>query len=468
MEEREVNLRDLIFEILLHWRGILLWMLIGGALLGISSWATSYKARTKRMENATAQQLESQMTQSELSAVQQALLNEYSCEKWQAYMENSALMNLDASAVYQADLVYTIKAPGIPTNPVAVYLNLLASNNMRQFVADQTQALTVSDIQELIHVSDPGGAAQTMENCSFSITALGETKKACVKISKAVQKYMNDLHKQLTDTFGSHEMLLLQNNITSASSASLLQEQIDMRGKIAHLNSETASLMEHFSEPQTRYYQLQTKKEGASQSLPQKSAAEPGAFHAFIRAFAWGLLFGAIIYVFIIFFLYITNNKLRYSDGCALLCHVPVLGRIPAKPKAKKPFDAIDHWLRCQWDKGRYGISPNQALRLSAVAVQAAARQKGLACLYGISCSPLSDALVKIDSALCSCLKDAQIDFQTAHNILYDADSLQLLCGIRAAVLIEKAGCVQYEELQRELELLQRQKIELLGLIFAE
>ena len=34
MDEREVNLRDLLFEILLHWRSIIVWMLIGGVLSG--------------------------------------------------------------------------------------------------------------------------------------------------------------------------------------------------------------------------------------------------------------------------------------------------------------------------------------------------------------------------------------------------------------------------------------------------
>ena len=37
MKEREISLADLVIEILLHWRGIVLLMVIGGAFLGAFS-----------------------------------------------------------------------------------------------------------------------------------------------------------------------------------------------------------------------------------------------------------------------------------------------------------------------------------------------------------------------------------------------------------------------------------------------
>lgn len=44
MEEREIDLTDLLLTILLHWRGLIILMLIGGVLMGAFSYIKSDKA----------------------------------------------------------------------------------------------------------------------------------------------------------------------------------------------------------------------------------------------------------------------------------------------------------------------------------------------------------------------------------------------------------------------------------------
>ena len=79
MDEREVNLRDLVFEILLHWRSLIFWMLIGGVLLGSCSYIRLQYSDSAQAEKLSLADLESRLSQSELAAVEQVLLNEYSC-----------------------------------------------------------------------------------------------------------------------------------------------------------------------------------------------------------------------------------------------------------------------------------------------------------------------------------------------------------------------------------------------------
>ncbi len=52
---------------------------------------------------------------------------------------------------------------------------------------------------------------------------------------------------------------------------------------------------------------------------------------------------------------------------------------------------------------------------------------------------------------------------------MYDPDSMHLLNGaVHRAVMIEKARCIQYKEIRRELELLRRQEIDVLGMVVVE
>ena len=472
MNEKEINFHDLFFQIMLHWRSMILFILIGGI---VSSASTNMHLRLSsadtqdgRSEKAIRSELKKSMTQTELSAVEQALLNGYSCQKWQAYIESSALMALDPSQVYQADLVYAVKAAKDSADPTAIYLDLLATNDMHKFVAKKTDPITLADAHELIHVLDPNPFTQKQENSSFRITIIAGTKKICTTMSTAVQEYIKTLHKLTKNTYGPHDTILLQDNMAKIVSTSLLQEQIDMRSKITRLNTETADLMKDFSEIQTQYYQLCTPNIDNVSSNTSKKETAPAAPSTYLRSSVWGVLFAMILYISILFFVYITNKRLQYTDDPADLYQIPALGHIPADHRHRNFLDHIDHWLRVQRDKGRCLISAKQAIPLSAAAIHVTAHKKGFRHIDGISCRPISKNTAKIEDEIRYILNKYDIGFQTTDNILYNADSLEQLCTMQAAVLIEKAGSVYYKELQQVLRALQQQDVCVIGMIIIE
>lgn len=59
MKEREISLVDLLVEILLRWRVIVVFMLIGGILLGAFGFVRS--VRSSRAQSAKAEELKSEL-----------------------------------------------------------------------------------------------------------------------------------------------------------------------------------------------------------------------------------------------------------------------------------------------------------------------------------------------------------------------------------------------------------------------
>ena len=96
------------------------------------------------------------------------------------------------------------------------------------------------------------------------------------------------------------------------------------------------------------------------------------------------------------------------------------------------------------------------------------AHKKGFRHIDGISCRPISKNTAKIEDEIRYILNKYDIGFQTTDNILYNADSLEQLCTMQAAVLIEKAGSVYYKELQQVLRALQQQDVCVIGMIIIE
>lgn len=519
MGERIINIRDLIVEILLHWRGIVLWMFVGGIISAMFSYAhfrqSSEAALNEQLEKASVLDLQSGMTQKELSEVRQVLLNEASIEKWNSYIENSVLMSLDSSQVYQEDLIYTILADGIQLDLTGVYVNLLTTNEMYQFAADRTDGFSASDIQELINVVHTGTAANQRTN-SFHITILAGTEETCAAISEAMKSYIEEVRLSLETIYGAHNIALLQEHLAETRSMSLLQKQMDVHNKVAALQTETAMLRDVFSEKQKRYYHLRISEAGSESrnsgkvgdegGIPYKTDAEGGNLresHAEhgklsktdaedrnraeeagsvavsgslidmsvgiptgLKNAAWGMFFAVLIYTLAVFFRYILDDRLRYTDNCTAIYRIPSLGHIPAKRTANsnKPFRQIDRKLYLLRDKRRYTSSAEEAVRLSVASIAMAAQRKGICDVCGVCGSMCGELPEQIGTGL----KADNIKFQCVKNILYSADSLNLLSSVRAAVLIEKAGVVSYGEIQQELEILRRQGIDILGIIIAE
>lgn len=473
MGERIINIRDLVLEILLHWRGIVLWMFVGGIIAGIFSHAgfrqPSETARKEQLEKAGIFDLQSEMTQKELLEVQQVLLNENSIEKWNSYIEDSALMSLDSSQVYQEDLIYAVIVDGIQPDLTGLYVNLLTTNEMYQFVADRTDGLSASDIQELVNVIHTGTASNQKTN-SFNITISSGTEEICTTMSKAVKSYIEEVHLSLENVYGAHNIALLQEHLAEIRSMPLLQKQMDMHNKIAALQTETAMLKDVFSEKQRQYYKLQISKAGteggnrAEEVGSTDVAGMPVGLPAGMKNAVWGMFFAVLIYALIIFFRYILDDRLRYTDNCTAIYHIPALGHIPADWTANKPFKQIDRMLYLLRDKRRYTSSAEEALRLSVASIAMASQRKGICDVYGVGGSMCSGLLEEIGTGL----KAEHIKFQSVKNILYSADSLNLLNGVRTVVLVEKASAVSYSEIQQELEILRRQEIDILGMIIVE
>ena len=122
MKEREIDLLDMIADILSHWRGLLIAIVLGAVLLGAFSYTRSYRnmqnMQSQEAENASEDemaieeklaQLSENLDGSQLAAVLTTVddAKEYALKK--QYVQDSIYMQLDPMNVAQEELVYNIQ-----------------------------------------------------------------------------------------------------------------------------------------------------------------------------------------------------------------------------------------------------------------------------------------------------------------------------------------------------------------------
>ena len=112
-------------------------------------------------------------------------------------------------------------------------------------------------------------------------------------------------------------------------------------------------------------------------------------------------------------------------------------------------------------------FTTEEAITLASTAVKMAAKNRTLKEVYLLGCNVTGDTLQKCEQ-ISKNLYEESICVQILSNVLYDAEAMEKLENAKGIVLVETAGSTMYEEVVKELQLMSRQNICVLGGILVE
>lgn len=509
MKEREVSLGDLIIEILLHWRVIVIAMVVGGMLLGAFSFYSSSKTariqREKReqqeqlmaeqkeqeakmseeelvkRQHANKQELEAKLTEMQIANVNMAIMYEQFRDEKMLYQKKSILMQIDPFNAPRAELTFLVKADDMEKtyNIQKIYEDLLTSTELFDYIKDECGIENA--VNELISL-ERTSYGQMQGNDTVRILVLHSDESTCQLMADMIVKYVQQQQKLLEEKVGAHQIELIGQSIATILNTDILTQQRNCEADIAAQNNSAVKLKSAFTDEEWYYYNYLVA--GKASANPDKEALEeseaedtesdkitdtiivttPGVS---IKYVVLGMILFAFGYVFVIFLMYILNNKLRATDNLQDIYNIPQLGTITGDEKKKKFLGIIDEWiLKLRYCNARR-FAPGEAANLAAVATKMAVKKQGVNKICLIGCNLAGEAL-----NVCELVKERLTaegaSVQILSNVLYDAEVMEELVDAQGAVLVETAGSTMYDEIVKELELLNRQNITVLGGIVVE
>ena len=491
MQTREIDLFDMIADILSHWRGLTVALVLGAVLLGGFSYMKSLRTVQNVQQPETVVQeettVEEQLTQLEQSLDDKSLATvlavvddekEYDLKK--TYSENSIYMQLNPLQTVQTELVYQVQtADGLMDGQLgALYTSLLNNVGLYDWVSQQTgieagyvgELISAETVSNLTIQSKTEKLQQEMSlgtNC-VKVSVLQSDAEACQKLAEAVKAYISEEQKQLNNELGTHALILVSETTGSVMKKDLMDEQIKCRNEIASLQSTIATAKADFTEEQKQYYELVNWEEAEQSEQPaQNVTAEenpvptPTVSKKYVLL---GAVLFAFVYAVVICMVYIFNTRLRESDELQSLYGIPQIGLV-VRESGRKVF--LDKWVDSLCHYGKRKFTAEQSMELAFAAIKIAAVKNGLnnICLMGCNMSAGAD---KVCESLKAALEKEQISVSVLDNVLYDAEAMEKMDAMQGAVLVEKAGSTLYNEVAGELELLKRQDITVLGGIIVE
>lgn len=490
MEEREIDLLDMIADILSHWRGLLVALIIGAVLMGGFSYVKSYRNVQSEQEaeeepeldemsvEEQLAQLEDSLSDSEKISVAATVDDEREYLYKDTYYRESIYMHLDPLNIARTELIYRIQAEdgSLAQRLGTVYKNIVGGVGLYDWVEQQT-GIAAEYTAELISVStDPaifvGNGAQNISigSDSLKVTVMQEDEKTCEQLAEAVNSYMEEQQKNLAEKLGSHELILLSETSGKIISTDTMVRQIDYGNQLINLKAGIASAKAEFTEDQQKYYDLLTWEEKAKEAeMDHKDAAteeepvleSPSVGKKYVLL---GAVLFAFVYAGILFLLYIFNSKIRVSDELQNLYHIPQIGVVVKD--SKKKF-ILDKWVDDLRHYGKRKFDAKQSMELAFAAVKIAAVKNKLNTICLMGCN-LEAGAGSVCENLKTALEKEGINVTVLDNVLYNAESMEKVDTMTGVVLVEKAGSTLYNEIANELALLKRQDIAILGGIIVE
>lgn len=492
MEERELDLLDMIADILSHWRGLIVALVIGAVLMGGISYVKSYQSvqnvQTAEEPNLSMDaitveeqliQLEESMKDSDKAAVLTTVDDEREYSYKSKYAQESVYMQLDPLNIAQTELLYRIQAEDeSQAQQLGIaYESVISSVGLYDWVERQTginaayvsELISVDTNPEILLVRDAEKQSVIIGSDCLKITVIQTDEETCSQLSDAVKGYMEQQQKSLAGKLGNHELTLLTEISGKIANTNIMSRQIDYGNQISDIRSRIASAKEGFSSEQEQYYELLTWEEGTKEAeVDQKDTTEESPVLASPTVSKKYVLLGAVLFAFvyagILFLVYIFNSKLRVSDELQSLYHIPQIG-VVVKESGKKFI--LDKWADDLRHYGKRKFDAEQSMELAFVAVKIAAVKNKLNTICLMGCN-LEAGAGSVCENLKTALEKEGINVTVLDNVLYNAESMEKVEAMTGVVLVEKAGSTLYNEVANELALLKRQDIAVLGGIIVE
>lgn len=489
MKEREISLIDLMFEILLKWRIIVVAMIIGAVLLGgYSHWQSAKTINEQQSQNGLKgnnvietqeelfARLENTLTEVQKNNVKTVV--EY--EEYNEYYDNSVLMQVDANSVPTTNLIFSAETQNEKDKVilVSVYAQIIENGIVQWLIENGMDYNEAAKAAELVTVkTDMGSQVDVLLSSTkgiVTVSVVHSDEAKCKELAEAIKNLVIAKEEALEALYGEIEVVLVDEFYATEMNMDILTKQRTIFTNVVAGNANIDKLKTAFTPDETTYYEILkddiTSNEADAEVPETETTPAPVVIPSpsvNVKLVIIGMLAFAFLYVFFVFVMYLFNNKLRATDSMAELYDITEFGVVSTVGGKKKFLGFIDNLIIKLRDRNKRKFTKEEAEEIVAVAIKMAVRKSETNEVSLVGCE-VKKQTEDICNNIKALLEKEDITVTILDNVLYNAETLEKLENTKNAVLVEKVGSTMYDEVAKEIELLQRNKINVLGGILVE
>lgn len=450
----EINILDLILYICEHYCSILICAAILAFLGGGYEYYKQVAANTSSMDSNT----EYSETEIDLNMEEQLEIDLYTNYE-ELYFDITAnnsedvIMGVDAFGVYYADVIYAISGSLSDSIIGESYLKAITINEQNY---GSLYKLTMSDLNKnnvmLTHSKTSKTDGELKDIIVFRV--YGYNKEDCEQNVKNLEKTVDEVYDVIVRNIDYHTLNLVSDSCTIADPTLILDYQSEhiKREYLAYADKNNVKnlLSDNVKEIVNSDYEYNPAV--VKNTISIKSILK----YIFIGGFA-----GSMMMIFVWAFIYVINDRLRYTDNFESFFGVNVIARLACN-KSKGLVRWIESFRRRKIKEFDY----DEVIEIIVANVLIFARKMSIDRVY--MTGDIEEKEKMIIDKISEKLSEKGVRLVVGKPILYYANAMEESAAIGNIILVEKVGSSRYEDIAQEIDYIRCQELNLLGVVIIE
>lgn len=479
--DRKIKLSDLMWEILLGWRLLLIFAVAFAVALGGLKYVRDMRA-SGQSDNTTVdiKEMEVQLTEEERAQIIAAKSLRMQISDQERYQSESIRINLNAYAKntvvlqYYVDTDYSFNlnediSPDYVNDIIAAYVSYIENNGINQELGKQLEwdideryiGELVSAEADAINVEDNKADAGIK---MFQVWITGESADEAEELADVISELLAQYQMILNEKIGQHELTMIDRYSSVSVDRELSTEQKEFAASMKTLRTNLDSIVAEFSANQLSVWNLEwdavEEAEEADGSAALNEETVPALSIKYFLVGAFGGVFLGCIWI-VIYCLW--SSRIRNMEELQQMYGVRGLGSLPETVKRKHVLEGVDRWLLSLKDKEQWTADERKNLILTNIRV--ICKKEGVERIFLTSSVHMAEESKRTIDQLIDELQKFGIKAEYGDCITSNAASVERMAEIGQIIFIEKAGVSRYDSIEKEIAVCCEQNINILGAV---
>lgn len=460
-----ISIKDLIAECIRKAWIIVIAMLVFAALLGGYKYKkdlSEAKSTIKQEEKNTDQSL-AELSKAEYNKVMSYINFNSFVKQQEEYLNNSLIMSLDPYHADVAMLQYYVNTAdeNSKNDAVVAYLSYIKNGAMAEDMYEIDKSVPIEDIKAAIYCDATGPVSsnayiQANSNV-INIMVYGNSKKQCAKFSETIKTCLTNYNTTL-NSFMENTITIIDESYSVQNATALVTYQTEKINNLSTANVKLKDLEKDLDDSllalAERIIALEDE-ETTDKEIATEETVSVGISAKFIVI---GAFAGIIIAMCAIVLIYIVDGRLKTDKELKMMYGIRTLGSIEKEKPTR--LDKLSNAI-CYRGIKINDIKESAEICASQIVTLCANLEKKEVLIVGDKRAV--ESLKNIQ--LIEKLKSNGINATYPGDILNDADAVSKLSKDKCVIIIEKARASYYVNIEKRINEVKNQGIEILGYI---
>lgn len=464
MEEREIDLKQIIWKVILSWRAMIVWgVLVACALTGLMYVSDSKKYDKKKEDMENASNIEKKLDAEELSQVKSIIDYIDELDELRDYRDNAPIMKIDPynakSIMYQfyvkvdyskSDSALTVDQDGYVvlqndvSNITKVYDAYLNSDEfLNEVIKSMKYDVAPAELRDIIVIDIKNGIID------FSIyytddMSIDELSNVIIDALEAKKDSFADVSE--------FDISVVNEERNTERKEYLIDKKSSINAKIVDLEAKIKSLKTGLNSAQLYYIDRVRPKEELKEAAIQ------------IKFVVIGFVLGVFLVCAFVFVKGAMSSKLALADELESLFKLNILGVLVSSKKKKRFLQFIDNALLKIKNRRVKQLSSEKRLEFATTSIAIKCEQLETKKLFitGTEIEKIDEDI--IEDLKVSLAKEG-IEAEVIDNIYYDGKALKQCVECGYVLFIEKVGTSIYNEINNQVNKAKEYDLNIIGAI---